>query len=154
MITEQQTIWGWQLHYPDRPSLSSALLGFQVGQQAALQSLFLQQQFSNGFTFKKLQAGPEKQKKRFEIQHQLNRFLRYNKDWGAKWGCYIPTYCWQGRLWTGLLGTSELMPLQVRDRRYWCVRCQSGHEWARSQMDLLVVWQPRWWPIPEKDQAV
>lgn len=49
-------------------------LGFLAGQQAALQSLFLQQQFSNSFTFKKLQAGPEKQKKGFEIQHQLNRF--------------------------------------------------------------------------------
>lgn len=61
--------------------------GFQAGQQAALQSLFLQRQFSNSFTFKKLQAGPEKRRERerekkqgFVIEHQLKRFFRYYKD--------------------------------------------------------------------------
>lgn len=78
-------------------------------------------------------------------------FFRYYKDWGAKWGCYIPTYWW---LRAGLLWASEPMPLLVVDRRYWSVGCRIGREWARPQRDLWANWELRWWPIPERDQAV
>lgn len=125
-------------------------LGFQAGRQAALQSLFLQQQF---YFQKATSWFCKTEKGGFEVQHQLNLFLRYNKDWRAWQGCYIPTYCWVGRLWAGLLGARELLPLLVMVRRYWSVRWETGHEWARSQRDLQVDWKPSWWPSPE-DQAV
>lgn len=46
---------------------------FQAGQQAAVQSLFLQQQFSSSFTFDTT-SWSWKTAKGFEIQHQLRPF--------------------------------------------------------------------------------
>lgn len=50
MITEQQTILGLTASLPRLSQfIFRFALGFQAGWQAALQSLFLQQQFSNGY---------------------------------------------------------------------------------------------------------
>lgn len=98
-----------------------------TGQRAALQSLFLQQQFSNSFTFKKATSWSWKNRKRaLRFSTNSTGFIRYYKDWGACGAATFPP----------LVKYGQLMPLLVMDRRYWSVRCWIGHESARSQRDL------------------
>lgn len=138
MITEQQTILGWQLHYPDCPNSSSGLCwAFKLGYKLPCKAYFYNNYFQTVLRFKKIQAGPVKQtKKGFEIQHRLN------------WFSGIGLRSRAGLLHSHLLLSGETMggctwskrPSFVMDRKYWSVT------FRMNELDLRGTYRLTWNP--------
>lgn len=90
IITEQQTMSGWQLHCPHRPGSSSGERW--DGRRAASQSLFLQQLFSNSFYFQEDTSWSCKtEKAALRFSTNSNGFQVFE---GAEKDCYISTAEW------------------------------------------------------------